>query len=67
MGIEMDSIALDRLIAEVRGTTAMLVEAEQRVAKFKDELAQHKLPDVSSPISVTTPRLVSTGWIPANG
>jgi hypothetical protein len=67
MGIEMDSIALDRLIAEVRGTTAMLAEAEQRVAKFKDELAQQKLPDVGSPIAATTPRPVSTGWIPANG
>jgi hypothetical protein len=35
----MDSTALHELIAQVRGTTAALAEAEQRVASFTAELA----------------------------
>ena len=46
--IEMDSTALNELIAQVRGTAATLAEAEQRVAAFKNELAQQKLPDANS-------------------
>jgi hypothetical protein len=36
----MDSTALQELIAQVRGTTTALAEAEQRVASFTAELAQ---------------------------
>jgi hypothetical protein len=36
----MDSTALQELIAQVRGTTAALAEAEQKVASFTSELAQ---------------------------
>jgi hypothetical protein len=45
----MDSTALNELIAQVRGTAATLAEAEQRVAAFKNELAQQKLP-MSAPL-----------------
>ena len=43
----MDSTALNELIEQVRGTSAMLAEAEQRVAAFTAELALQKLPDAS--------------------
>ena len=36
----MDSTALHELIAQIRGTTAALAEAEQRVASVTAELAQ---------------------------
>jgi hypothetical protein len=36
----MDSTAFHELIAQVRGSAAALAEAEQRVAAFKDGLAQ---------------------------
>jgi hypothetical protein len=39
-GTAMDSAALHELVAQVRGTTAALAEAEQRVASFTAELAQ---------------------------
>ena len=54
-GIEMDSTALNELIAQVRGTAATLAEAEQRVAAFTAELAQQKLPDASPALLRATP------------
>ena len=67
-GIEMDSTALNELIAQVRGTAATLAEAEQRVAAFKNELAQQKLPDAPSALLRATPmpKRASSGWLPAN-
>ena len=67
-GIEMDSTALNELIAQVRGTAATLAEAEQRVAAFKNELAQQKLPDATSALlrAMPMPKRASSGWLPAN-
>ena len=67
-GIEMDSTALNELIAQVRGTAATLAEAEQRVAAFTAELAQQKLPDASPALLRATPmpKRASFGWLPAN-
>ena len=67
-GIDMDSAALNELIAQVRGTAATLAEAEQRVAAFKNELAQQKLPDATSALLRATPmpKRASSGWLPAN-
>jgi len=68
MGIEMDSTALNELIAQVRGTAATLAEAEKRVAAFTAELAQQKLPDASPTLLRATPmaKRASFGWLPAN-
>src|SRR5450432_2173812 len=67
-GIEMDSTALNELIAQVRGTAATLAEAEQRVAAFTAELAQQKLPDASPALLRATPmpKRANFGWLPAN-
>ena len=56
----MDSAALHALIAEVRGTTAALAEAEQRVASFTAELAQQDQTahPVTKPVE-QTPTLIS--------
>jgi hypothetical protein len=43
----MDSTALQELIAQVRGTTVALAEAEQRVASFTAELARQ--PQLAQP------------------
>src|ERR1700692_2559845 len=68
MGIEMDSTALNDLIAQVRGTAAALAEAEQRVAAFTAELAQQKLPDASPALLRATPmpKRASFRWLPTN-
>jgi hypothetical protein len=68
MGIEMDSGALNELVAQVRITAAMLVEAEQRVAAFTAELARQKLPDAGAALLKATPvrERASFGWLPAN-
>jgi hypothetical protein len=68
MGIEMDGTALSELIAQIRGTTATLAEAEQRVASFTAELAQQKLPEASpAPLrAMSMPKRASFGWLPAN-
>jgi ribosomal protein S12 methylthiotransferase accessory factor YcaO len=65
----MESTALTELIAQVRATAATLAEAEQRVAAFKNELAQQKLPDASSALLRATPmpKGANSGWLPANG
>jgi hypothetical protein len=73
MGNAMDSAAFNELIAQVRGTAAALAEAEQKVAAFKAELAQHErgaqleasfaLLRTIKPI----PKRVSSGWLPAMG
>jgi hypothetical protein len=66
----MDSTALHALIAEVRGTTAALAEAEQRVASFTAELAQQDqtVHPTTKPVQ-QTPMLISkrgsSGWVPA--
>jgi hypothetical protein len=67
-GLKMDGTALNELIAQVRGTAATLAEAEQRVAAFKNELAQQKLPDATSALlrATTMPKRASSGWLPAN-
>jgi len=67
IGIEMDSTALNELIAQVRGMAASLLEAEQRVSLFTAELAQQKLPG-ANPALLTTPmpKRASFGWLPAN-
>jgi hypothetical protein len=39
----MDSAAFHELVAQIRGTAASLAEAEQKVAAFKDELAQQAI------------------------
>jgi ABC-type transporter Mla subunit MlaD len=66
----MDSTALHELIAQVRGTTAALAEAEQRVASFTAELAQQdrgaQLDAKSAqPIRTPTAKRGSSGWVPA--
>jgi ABC-type transporter Mla subunit MlaD len=66
----MDSTALHALIAEVRGTTAALAEAEQRVASFTAELAQQDqtVHSATKPVH-QTPTLISkrgsSGWVAA--
>jgi hypothetical protein len=66
----MDSAALQELIAQVRGTTAELAAAEQRVASFAAELAQqgqsaqpevNPAPQIRKPI----PKRGSSGWVAA--
>jgi hypothetical protein len=60
----MDSAALQELIAQVRGTTAELAAAEQRVASFAAELAQQGQsahPQIRKPI----PKRGSSGWVAA--
>jgi hypothetical protein len=65
----MDSNALNELIAQVRGTTAMLAEAEQRVDAFRTELSRQK-PTVqfsgNSSVSNVTPlpKRARFGWLP---
>jgi len=66
----MDSTALHELIAQVRGTTAALAEAEQRVASFTAELAQQDRldqPDAKPARQIRTPiaKRGSSGWEPA--
>jgi hypothetical protein len=66
----MDSTALHALIAEVRGTTAALAEAEQKVASCTAELAQQDQTahPATKPVQ-QTPRLISnrssSGWVAA--
>jgi hypothetical protein len=66
----MDSTALKALIGEIRGTTATLAGAEQKVAAFTAELAGKK---PVAPVQVCAlskaiprPKRGSSGWIPAN-
>jgi hypothetical protein len=67
----MDGTAFHELIAQVRGTTAELAVAEQKVAAFKAELAQQehgaKLDSAlqrAMPMQ-PSPKRVS-GWVPAD-
>jgi hypothetical protein len=69
----MDGAAFHELIAQVRGTTAALAEAEQKVVAFKAELARqdHRTqPDAGSALRsrmrTPVPKRVSTGWVPAD-
>ena len=67
----MDSTAFQELIAQVRGTASALVEAEQKVATVKAELAQkdHGAQlDASSNLLKhvkPTPKRGRSGWLPA--
>ena len=66
----MDSTALHELIAPVRGTTAALAEAEQKVASFTSELAQQAplaQPDAEPAEPIRTPiaKGRKSGWVPA--
>jgi hypothetical protein len=66
----MDSTALQELIAQVRGTTAALAEAEQKVASFTSELAQQAplaQPDAkpADPSRTPTAKRGTSGWVPA--
>ena len=66
----MDSTALHELIAQVRGTTAALAEAEHKVASFTAELAQQDRlaqPDAkpAQPIRPLIAKRGSSGWVPA--
>jgi hypothetical protein len=67
----MDSTAFHELIAQVRGTTAELAQAEQKVAAFKAELAQQEhgaqldaALQRAMPMQ-PLPKRVS-GWVPAD-
>ena len=68
-GTAMDSTALHELVAQVRGTTAALAEAEKRVASFTAELAQQDRgaqPDAESAQPIWTPIAKrAAGWVPA--
>jgi hypothetical protein len=65
----MDNNTFNELIAQVRGTTAELAQAEQKVAAFTAELAQQEhgaqcdsaLQRLIGPL----PKQVSSGWLPA--
>ena len=67
----MDSTAFHELIAQVRGTTAALAEAKQKVVAFEAELAQQEHGarlDASSARLMAVkpiPKRVSSGWLPA--
>jgi hypothetical protein len=66
----MDSAALHDLIAQVRGTTAALAEAEQKVASFTSELAQQAplaRPDAkpAEPSGTRIAKRGASGWLPA--
>jgi hypothetical protein len=63
-GTAMDSTALQELVAQVRGTTAVLAEAEQRVASFTAELAQQPQLAQSAP-PIRTAKRGSSGWVAA--
>jgi hypothetical protein len=59
-GLQWNRPALHALIAEVRGATAALAEAEQKVASFTAELAQQD--QIAHPVTKPvqqTPRLIS--------
>ena len=64
----MDSTALHELIAQVRGTAAVLAAAEQRVASFTAELAQQDRgaqPEAKPAQQVRRPipKRGSSGWV----
>jgi hypothetical protein len=65
----MDSTALHELIAQVRGTTAALAEAEQKVASFASELAQQaplaKPDKPAEPSRTPIAKRGTSGWVPA--
>jgi hypothetical protein len=69
-GTAMDSTALHELIAQIRGTTAALAEAEQRVASFTAELVQQAplaQPDAKPAQPIRTPigKRGTSGWVAA--
>jgi len=70
-GTAMDISAFHALIAQVRGTTAELAAAEQKVAAFKAELARqaHGAQNDASSAAVTPliPKRARSGWLPATG
>jgi hypothetical protein len=64
----MDNTALHALIAEVRGTTAALAEAEKKVASATADLAQQYRvqPDAqpTQQIRGPTDKRGNSGWVP---
>jgi hypothetical protein len=68
MGVSMDITAFHELIAHVRGTTAELAIAEQKVAAFKAELAQQ---EYGAQLDSALQRAIrpipkrNSGWLPA--
>lgn len=64
----MDSTALHALIAEVRGTTAALAEAEQKVASATAELAQQDRVQLDAKPAQQIPGPIAkrgnSGWVP---
>jgi hypothetical protein len=71
-GLQLDTTALDELIAQVRGTVTALAEAEERVAAVRAELSDQNYKarlDASSQLlkAVTpSPQCASSGWLPGN-
>jgi hypothetical protein len=62
----MDSTALHELIGQIRGTTAALAEAEQRVASVTAELAQQApLAQPVQPIRTPIGKRGTSGWVAA--
>jgi hypothetical protein len=66
----VDSTALHELIAQVRGTTAALAEAEEKVASFTSELAQQARLAQSDakpaePSGTSIGKRGTSGWLPA--
>jgi hypothetical protein len=69
MGISMDSTAFHEVIAHVRGTTAELAIAEQKVAAFKAELAQQEHGaqlDSALQRAIRPIPKCNSGWLPAH-
>jgi hypothetical protein len=62
----MDNAALHELIAQVRGETAALAQAQQKVAVFTSELAQHESGTLARTKAVNVKlKGASSGWVPA--
>jgi hypothetical protein len=67
----MDITAFNELIALARGTAASLAQAEQKVAAFKDELAE-QAKDAQGNAAVapvraikSIPKRTNSGWVAA--
>jgi hypothetical protein len=64
----MDSAALQELIAQVRGETTALAQAQQKVAMFTSELAQHQNGGLTRTKAVNVKlKVAGSGWVPAGG
>ncbi len=64
----MDIAALNALIAQVRESAASLAQAEQKVAAFRDELAEHAKDAEHNAAPVRSIKSIpkrSSGWVAA--